>query len=333
MKCNNCKTKLNHMQLKQVYENDIYEIECFNPNCRELNLMSKEAYFSLKREVIGIANMIRPKAKVKLPSEQNILMVSMERTGNSWVAAHISIAHEEMYGILPKWYHESSRVRCERPTTTRPDIPKGWVSVYDVDMTKILKRDYDKIILLRKDYDSLCKDLWLYNHPDKTEDDEFMVRLRANVKRYWDRMFSVEFDDPRVFKTSIEDLNNFTYFEFNRLLDFLEFPRAGRNHVMAVNPSRNWQVYSDVLPIGYPLCSRLHTIQEKFDLEWTEHRIQEKLFFAKTREVKELDMKYPFAHETNPYRNLPEELNIEQRAFRITSDGDIKDILEEMDKK
>ena len=125
MKCKTCKTNLNHMQLKQVYENDVYEIECFNPNCREVNLMSKEAYFSLKRETIGVANMIRPDLNKKLPSEQNILMVSMERSGSSWLAAHISIAHEEIYGFLPKWYHEVSRIRCERKTKTFKEVPQG----------------------------------------------------------------------------------------------------------------------------------------------------------------------------------------------------------------
>ena len=329
MKCKKCKSNLNHLQLEDVgkdeKDNLVFEVRCYNPSCRELNYLSEKSFFALKKEVIGISD-IKYRVDKKLPSELNILMVSMERSGSSWVAAHISEAHREMFGILPLWNHEISRSIAVKQSY---DLPIGWNSVYDVDIKQVLARDYDKIILLQKDYDSLCRDLWLYNHPDKAFDDDFMIRLRKNVKKYWDLMFSQEIHDDRVIKIRLEDLNNFTYWEMNRLLDHLEFPRVGRCHIMAVNPpERNWQVYSDVLPTGMGLCKRLQVIQEQYNLAMVEQVIQEKLYFAKQNEIKDTGpIKYPYVNEVNPYCRAEEEISIETRSFRIDPNMEVKDVL------
>lgn len=274
-----------------------------------------KAYFALKKEIMGISD-ISKRLDRKLPSEQNVLIVSMERSGSSWVAAHISEAHKEVYGILPLWNHEISGSIAQRKNR---ETPQGWNSVYNVNIKRILEKDYDKIILLQKDYDSLVRDLWLYNHPDKTEDDVFMVKLKKEVRRYWDAMFSQEIDDPRVIKVRLEDLNNFTYFEFNRLLNHLNFAKQGRCHIMAVNPpDRNWQVYSDVLPTGMKLCSNLRRIMETYDMALVEQRIQERLSFAREIECKDTsEIKYPYINDFNPYRNIGEAF-METRPFRIT---------------
>ncbi len=333
MKCKNCKMKLNHLQIEDISKGKkgeyVAEVRCFNPICKELNFISMKSYFSLKREVEGIAEVTR-KLDKKLPGEMNILMVSMERSGSSWLAAHISECHRETFGVLPLWNHEISRLIASRD---RFETPKGWNSVYNVDIKQILTRDYDKIILLQKDYDSLCRDIWLYNHPDKAYDDDFMGRLRKHVRKYWDLMFDQEYEDSRVIKVRLEDLNNFTYNEMNRLLDHLEFPRVGRCHIMAVNPpERNWQVYSDILPTGVAICNRLRTIQEQYDLAVVEQVIQEKLYFAKQNKVMDTEpLKYPYVNEVNPYCRAPEEISIETRGFRISPTMDIKDVLRIVD--
>jgi len=148
-------------------------------------------------------------------------------------------------------------------------------------------------------------------------------------------MFAQKIDDPRVIKIRLEDLNNFTYWEMNRLLDHLEFPKSGRTHIMAVNPpERNWQVYSDVLTTGMGMCTRLRRIQEQYDLAVVEQIIQEKLYFAKQKEIIDTGpIKYPYVNEINPYSRAPEEINIEVKSFRITPDGDIKDVLEVLDQR
>lgn len=337
MRCKFCIAKLNHLQIENISQLDrglsghenVAEVRCYNPSCREINYLSMDAYFALKEEVVGISDVAKRVDK-KLPSEMNILMVSMERSGSSWLAAHISEFHKECYGILPLWNHEISRSKAIRESY---ELPIGWNSVYDVGIKEVLKRPYDKIILLQKDYDDLCRDLWLYNHPDKTEDDEFMVRLRKSVRKYWDMMFDVEFDDPRLIRLRIEELNNFTFWEMNRLLDHLEFKKHGRCHIMAVNPpDRNWQVYSDLLPTGMKLCGNLRRIQEKYDLKLVEQRIQERLYFAKENEIKDTsEVKYPYVNEVNPYERPAEEVAMEPRNFRI--DGDIVDLLDKKEKK
>jgi hypothetical protein len=333
MRCKKCKANLNHLQIENLNKDDegkpIVEVRCFNPTCREINVLSMKGYFVLKKEVEGIAA-IPTKIDRKLPSEMNILIVSMERSGSSWLAAHISEAHKETYGVLPKWNHEISRSIAQRKNR---ETPIGWCSVYNVDIKRILEKDYDKIILLQKDYDALCRDLWLYEHPDKAFDDDFTLKLRKEVKLYWDVMFTQEINDPRVIKVRLEDLNNFTYWEFNRLLDHLEFSQQGRCHIMAVNPpDRNWQVYSDVLPTGMALCTRLRKIQEQYDLAEVEQVIQEKLYFAKQIEIKDTGpITYPYSNVPNPYCRDPEEIPIEVRSFRISVTNPIKDVLRYVD--
>ncbi len=340
MKCKACKANLNHLQVEDISideeENFIAEIRCFNPDCREVNYLSMNSYFALKREVEGNSEVLRRldnKVDKKLPSELNILMLSMERSGSSWLAAHISECHRETFGILPLWNHEISRAIAVKE---RFELPQGWNSVYDLDIKQVIARDYDKIILLQKDYDSLCRDIWLYNHPDKAFDDDFMVRLRRNVRKYWDLMFDQAFEDSRVIRIRLEDLNNFTYWEMNRLLDHLEFPRFGRCHIMAINPpERHWQVYSDVLTTGTRVCARLRRIQEQYDLATVEQVIQEKLYFAKQNEVVDTgEVKYPYVNDINPYCRAPEELTIETRSFRLSGElpeNEIKDVLRFID--
>jgi len=129
-------------------------------------------------------------------------------------------------------------------------------------------------------------------------------------------------------KVRLEDLNNFTEWEFPKLYDFLDFPERTRCHTYAVN--RNWQVYSDILPTGTVPCARLRQLLKLHPTVLAEEMLQEELFFLKLKdEGKWTDAtKYPFVHDTNPYVRMPyEKLPLEPQSFRITHDGGIKDVI------
>jgi hypothetical protein len=358
-------------------EEDMYRVDCFNPFCEAQNWMMRGTFFALKNEISLIAN--RPKVNVKTPGDMKILLISMERSGSSWVGAHMSIEHMKIYGKMPLWNHECDRrYAVFKKVKTKDGIvtietPKGWTSVYEVNPKEALEKDFDKVILLQKDLEALKEDICKYNHPkawaleqelkknpklldeeeslkkycetyrkdrdgnieyiDKKkglEELDFFVRLRRAIERDWHNMFSQEIEDPKLYKFALEDLNNFTEWEWDKLLDFLEFPERSRCHSFAVN--RNWQVFSDVLPTGIAICPRLRQLQEIHPNVLAKEIINEDLFFFKMRDKgKFTDSKtYPFVNKVNPYIRMPyEKIPLEPRSFRITADGDIKDVLKE----
>jgi hypothetical protein len=308
--------------------------------------MSRGSFFALKKEITLIAQS-KPQINVKIPGQMKILLISMERSGSSWVGAHMSIEHMKVYGKMPLWNHECDRryavfkrVKTEDGIVTI-ETPEGWTSVYEVNPKEALEKDFDKVILLQKDLESLKTDICKYNHPEKWlkeqetgVEDEFFGRLRKAIERDWNMMFNQEIDDPRLYKFALEDLNNFTEWEWDKLLDFLEFPERSRCHSFAVN--RNWQVYSDVLPTGMKICPRLRQLQDIHPNVLAKEIMNEDLFFFKMRDKgKFTDSKtYPFVNKVNPYIRMPyEKIPLEPRSFRLTHDGSIKDVLKEDDKR
>lgn len=308
-----------------------------------MNYLSRDGYFSLKKEISLIAKGVVHQT-TKTPSELKILLISMERSGSSWFGAHMSIEHMKIYGFLPLWNHECDRrYAVFKEVYTDDDIleietPKGWTSVYDVDPRETLDKDFDKIILLEKPLEAIKNDICKYNHPakwkqeqDTGKEDEFLGRLRKKIEQYWNQMFIHDIDDPKLYHIKLDELNNFTEWEWMKFCNWLGFPERSQAHPFAVN--RNWQVFSDVLPTGYPLCARLRQIQEMHPTVLAEELLQEEIFFTKMKETPHITERkdYPFIHKVNPYVRMSyEKLPLEPRSFRIDiGTGEIKDVIKD----
>lgn len=361
MNCEKCNSRLNHLQIREVEKGekqseDLFRIDCFNPNCEHQNWIPRNAYFMLKKEITNIARKILPKPTYKLPCDEKVLMISEERSGSSWVAAHISIEHMKVFGILPKWNHECDRrYAVFKKVKTKDGIwevvtPEGWTSVYDIDPRDALKKDFDKIILLEKPLDQLKEDIIKLNHPKKwllkngikeypkllkdpqvKKDLDYINRLEKKIEKWWNIMFGEEFDDPRVYHMKLENLNNYTEMEWMKFCNWFGFPEYSQTHVFAVN--RNWQKYSDVLPINYPIGMKIRQVEETDPNTMVHELFQEEVFLVRLKEEGKLwdEKKYPFVYNKNPYVRMPYETPenlIEPRSFRIVEPG-IKDVLEE----
>lgn len=118
-------------------------------------------------------------------------------------------------------YFEATRFR-------RP-LLKGWNDVIAADPKILLDRGYDKVIVFTRDLYESCKAQALYFRGAKTQEDykkllENEPRFFRNIMKKWKRL-NKRIDDPRIFYTSIDEWNNRTLQTYNRLLDFLEFPK------------------------------------------------------------------------------------------------------------
>ena len=128
-------------------------------------------------------------------------------------------------------------------------LPKGWNGTIGADPALLIQRDYDKIIYVSRDLIELSKALAKYHRKASTIDEIIQLAINepnffANIKRKRDKL-EKEINDPRFFRFSVEDWNNFTYQTFNDLLDFLEFPIENRPLLIPIQVNRNWEGYSN----------------------------------------------------------------------------------------
>ncbi|HEY0089163.1 MAG TPA: hypothetical protein VGB37_09975, partial [Candidatus Lokiarchaeia archaeon] len=250
MKCRECGKSIDHLQLREVlnlFDGDRYRLDCI---CSTPNYVSRDEYFKLRDDY----RKKKIEKEAKTPQQFNLIMINMERCGNSWLAGHISELYNKAYGILPKWNHEISRLWA---VSKKYPLPQGWNSVYYVDPKEILERPYDKILIFQKDLKSLQKDMLMYYNPEALLEKNYESKYKEyfnRIEKWWNVMYAQKITDPRVLKVRIEDINNYTESEMNKILNFLEIPEYKKYYPMAVN--RNWQVYSDILPTGYELGDR-----------------------------------------------------------------------------
>ena len=131
----------------------------------------------------------------------------------------------------------------------------------------MLERGYDKIIIVTRDLIALCNALALYFRMAKTKKEVIELILKepdyfSNIKRQWSKL-DQEFDDPNIFKFTLEDWNNFTFQTFNTLLDFLGFKKEGRPLLVPARVKRDWEGYScSFLPKEYKVYDRIQAIRD-----------------------------------------------------------------------
>lgn len=264
MKCEKCKKKLTPYLLKQAQKVDgklVFEVECYN--CRSFNTISKKYYFRMRKdwEMPRIAPINN-----KLPSEMNVMIVSMGRCGISYIIFHLNQYHEEMFGKsipFPKKNREMSPVIATRD---RFPVPEGWCNVYDIDPRLLLKKPYDRILIVHRSLDIFMKVYAMYYPIDLGEDQK--ERFREKHKKDYEKVYGHTIDDPRVLRIDLDDLTNYTVDTFKLLMDFFNFPEMGRPPVLPIKPPglRNWEAYSSLLRRGQPLSNTLQRIASNFSL-------------------------------------------------------------------
>lgn len=305
---------------------------------------------------------------------KNLMLVSMERSGNSWMGAVISEIHQGIYGgEIPKWYHEISRVYAVDP---KYPMPEGWCSVYDVDPQELLDRGYDKIIVLERNLETVERAFFMYHDMPYSEGLERYPEYFESIRKYWNIVHKERIDDPRIHYVHLDDLNNHTFDAFNKIFDFLGYPKKVKAHdtmswcrnynekdsmceyqecghcltfepkvqrglVVPVNPpDRNWQCFSDFLPIGHPVSDTLKMIQLRYASNQTEAQIQLQAI-KEGKDDRNMKMNedniypYIFYNEDytvieNPYKMAPEERDYQGNcSFRVVVDA-LVDVLEVM---
>lgn len=155
-------------------------------------------------------------------------------------------------------------------TRFRIPIPKGWNGVINADPEILLQRGYDKVVLVQRDFVEWALAMAQTHRQCDTMADCVKLgiiepRFFVKCKKKYD-LLDKEILDPRFFKMTLSDWNNFTFQTYNKLLDFLEFPKENRVLVVPVkfsNERRNFEGYScSHLPKEHEMCGTVQRIRE-----------------------------------------------------------------------
>lgn len=292
MKCEKCNTLLSPYLVKQAYKNTqsklLFELECPNPLCRKVNIVSEAFYLKCREDIQEYE--IEPSNK--LPNDSNVMFVSMERCGISWIVRLLSKIHEKQFGTPIEYTPEISLQYAVKP---RFPLPQGWYCVYNVSPRDVLKRKYDKVVCIRRPKEIMYRVLAMYYQTDLRYEEcrEQFPKYFKKIDRDYNRVYGdiEEIDDDRFLWLDLRDFNNYTVETFNFLMDHLNFPED-RPFLVPVNPpERNWQAYSTILKRDHEIGSKLKKIQERYENGMLEVLLQErqrpKEFTKKKRSTEE----------------------------------------------
>lgn len=260
MKCTFCKEKLNPYLIEQICNENNIEIKCWK--CRKSNFVSWDTYFHITND--WDMPIVQP-INNKLPQDMNIIILSTERCGVSWVARVISQVHYKMFSTSPEWNFEISRVEARKKHLP---LPQGWNTVYNVKPQALLEHGFDRVLVIQRDMKELFKAHMLYNRDELNNEyvapnEEAMIN---QLERYYKIVYEEKINNPKYLKVHLEDLNKYTVATFNEILDFLNFPSHSRPIIVPTSPPhRNWEAYSSILPKKHELCKRLRDIDKVFN--------------------------------------------------------------------
>jgi len=269
MKCINCKGYLNPLAIRQAYieNNELkFEVECMNPHCRTHNYMSKDTYLRLRADFLNLTQEVPYVKNLKLPYEMNVIFVSMERCGISWIIEVLSKVHNIMFGIPISFNDRENKERRELSpiiaTRHKFPLPTGWNNVYCVDPQKLIDRGYDKVICVQREYETMKKAHKLYEGAhDRIE------RMLIHFNRNYKKVYENEIKHPNYLKVHLEDLNRYTVATFNEIMDFLNFPDTGRPIIVPTSPpERNWETWSSIMEKGKKVNKRLAKIDKIYKI-------------------------------------------------------------------
>lgn len=212
--------------------------------------------------------------------KQNVVILSMQRCGMSWVGGVISLIHERLYGEPLHIIYEDNRAEVSNR------LVEGWNGVYNIDPTILLKLGYDKILIIKRELDTL-KEVHAHYHgyQEIYKSLEDMKDKRScffeKIELYYDLLYNQSeiINNSKILMVNLENLNNYTYSTFNEIIEFLDFKlsfkqkikfflRVLKNKVfpfvIPINSNeRNWDIYSSLLPKNQELCERLKYLEDK----------------------------------------------------------------------
>lgn len=122
------------------------------------------------------------------------------------------------------------------------------------------------MIHITRDFLIIAEALALYHRSAKTLEDYIELSLKEpdffiNIKRRHD-LLNKEIKDPRFLRIALEDWNNFLTQTFDKLLDFLEFPKENRLKLVPVKVDRDFEAYScSHISKDAKVCNRLEVLR------------------------------------------------------------------------
>lgn len=249
----------------------VFEVEC--GNCRQYNYMNKKLYLLLKKDW-ELPKLQSP--NIKIPSEMNVIINSLERCGISWIIRSLSQYHKSMFGKDILFTPEISSLIATR---SRFPLPQRWNNVYGVDPYDLLKRGYDRVLVVQRDIKTQeWVDRIYYAQEGLSED--FIENLIKKMKKEYDLVYQNGIKDPHYLKVRLEDLNNYTVDSFTKLMDFFNFPKRDRLPIIPITPKeRNWESYSSILPSDQKLVGRLKKVENIYKI--SKDGFLEKIYFDK----------------------------------------------------
>lgn len=277
MKCRECKAKMSPLTLKQVdkeNKNLRFELECHA--CGNKNIVSEKMYFKIRKDFAPLKK-IEP-INNKLPSEMNVMFVSLQRCGISWIIKILSQFHEFLFGEPIPYTKENAEISKLIATRKRFPLPQRWNCVYEVDPKQLVERGYDRIVIVERDLETLKRVHQIYFQEDLI----WMQRetLLRKIEESWKLVYENEIDDPSVIQINLEDLNNYAQQTFTRLMDFLNFPKVGRPPIIPIpTPDRNWEAFSSLLQRESGIYNKLKGIEKIY---------RDNLFRAQTKQLEKL---------------------------------------------
>lgn len=207
----------------------------------------------------------------------NVIILSMQRCGISWIFEAISQVHERLFGKLLTINYEKER------SIVSHNLLEGYTGVYDLDPKILLDLGYDKILIIKRDLETM-KEVHAH-YQGYMEQYGSLEQMKIERPAFFERIelqynliYNQDLNDKRILIVNLEDLNNYAYSSFNEIIEFLEFKlsfiqkirfflRVLKNKIkpfiIPINPpDRNWNIHSAMLPRGQELCQRLQYLKK-----------------------------------------------------------------------
>ena len=176
----------------------------------------------------------------------NLIIVSMESGGSSHVGAIISQFHEAFTQEKIFWNYEISRLIA---IDENYYLPQGFSTVYYINPSDLLKRNYDKIIRLKREKQDYIEDICRRNKI-KTNNKSHKKFFKT-IDFYYDLIYNQEIKDPRFFDVHLNNLNNYPVATYSDLFDFIGYPKRGRPVLLPLPIDRDWKKRSSILRKGH----------------------------------------------------------------------------------
>ncbi len=299
---------------------------------------------------------------------KSVIVLSVERSGGSWMCAIISEIHKRFYGKPIYWDFEISRLMAIHE---KYNLPITYSTVYYVKPSWLLKRGYDKIIILQKPLDLIIEAMVRYRIPKFSVEEAKRVYpdYIKKIEFYYNFVYGDKIEDPRILRVQLSDLNNYTVEEYGRVLDFLEYPYRIKAHttlqwcenydkehpmceaqecgkcmtfqpkkerpiLLPIRVKRDWDLQATIINKGHPFGPRILDMIRDSGVQEGEMPITNPDLVndpqATQHGYKKSKIQYVNYEKPNPYKMTPEEWDVQNHQVYRILPIPMGDILEEM---